>query len=73
MVFLVFHWTQGCQIFLGKTYQYGEEYSKLSHNIPKGNKVYQTAERDSKWPPIVVFFFIPRPSKILEIIGILGV
>jgi hypothetical protein len=34
---------QGCQIFLGATYQDGE-------NIPKDRKIYQLAVKYTKWP-----------------------
>jgi hypothetical protein len=34
---------QGCQIFLGPTYQNGEKYIKLPQNIPNSNKIYKMA------------------------------
>jgi hypothetical protein len=32
---------QGCQIFLGTTYQNGKKYTKSPQNIPNGPKIYQ--------------------------------
>jgi hypothetical protein len=32
---------QGCQIFIGATYQNGEKYTKLPPNIPYVHKIYQ--------------------------------
>jgi hypothetical protein len=40
---------QGCQIFLGTTYQHGEKYTKLPQNVPNGHKKYQMAVKYSKW------------------------
>jgi hypothetical protein len=34
---------QGCQIFLGKTYQNGKNYTKLPQNIPNVHKLFQMA------------------------------
>jgi hypothetical protein len=34
---------QGCQIFLGATYQNGGNYTKLPQNTPYGHKMYQLA------------------------------
>jgi hypothetical protein len=31
---------QGCQIFLGTTYQNGTKYTKWPQNIPNGRKMY---------------------------------
>jgi hypothetical protein len=34
---------QGCQMFLGTTYQYGEKYTKWPQLAPKGHKIYHLA------------------------------
>jgi hypothetical protein len=39
---------QGCNIFMGKTYQNGGKYAKLPLNIPNGRKIYQMAVQVSK-------------------------
>jgi hypothetical protein len=38
-----FRFQQGCQIFLGATYQNGEKCTKLTQIIPNGHKIYQMA------------------------------
>jgi hypothetical protein len=40
---------EGCQIFLGATYQNGKIYQKAV-NIPKGHKIYQKAIIYTKRP-----------------------
>jgi hypothetical protein len=40
---------EGCQIFLGATYQNGKIYQKAV-NIPKGHKIYQKAKRPKNIP-----------------------
>jgi hypothetical protein len=45
---------QGCQIFLGTTYQNGK-------NIPKNHKIYQMATEYIKWPQN-----IPNGHKIYQ-------
>jgi hypothetical protein len=41
------HWSagvgQGCQIFLGTTYQNGEKYIKMIKSILNGHTIYQMA------------------------------
>jgi hypothetical protein len=37
--------TQGCQIFIGTTYQNGGKYTKLPPNIPNVNKIFQMAAK----------------------------
>jgi hypothetical protein len=39
---------QGCQIFLGATYQNGKKHTKGPENIPKDGKIYQTAIKYTK-------------------------
>jgi hypothetical protein len=34
---------QGCQMFLGTTYQNGEKCTKWPQDIPNGHKIYQMA------------------------------
>jgi hypothetical protein len=46
---------QGCQIFLGTTYQNGK-------NIPKDHKIYQMATKYTKWPQNIPTSSIARPS-----------
>jgi hypothetical protein len=41
---------QGCQIYLGTTYQNGEKFTKLPQNITNGHKTYQTVVKYSKLP-----------------------
>jgi hypothetical protein len=54
---------QGCQIFLGTTYQNGKnstklpyqmatKYTKWPQNIPNGHKIYQMATKYTKWHKI---------------------
>jgi hypothetical protein len=39
---------QGCQIFLGTTYQNENKYTKTRTNIPNRNKIYQMATKYAK-------------------------
>jgi hypothetical protein len=41
---------QGCQIFLGKTYQNWQKITKLLQNIPDYNKIFQMSVVYSLWP-----------------------
>jgi hypothetical protein len=48
---------QGCQIFLGTTYQNGEKiyhirikYTKWPQNVQNGHKIYKVATKFTKWP-----------------------
>jgi hypothetical protein len=41
---------QGCQIFLGATYQNGTKYTELSHNIPNVQNIYQMSTKCTKCP-----------------------
>jgi hypothetical protein len=34
---------QGCQIFIGTTYQNGEQYTKSPQNVSNGHKIYLLA------------------------------
>jgi NAD+--asparagine ADP-ribosyltransferase len=43
-------WKQGCQIFLGATYQNGEKENKLPQNMQNVNKIYQMAVKYTKCP-----------------------
>jgi hypothetical protein len=40
---------QGCQIFLGATYQNWEKYTKRQHNIPNYHEIYQMVMKYTKW------------------------
>jgi hypothetical protein len=61
----IYHWVQGCQIFLDTIYQKGRKYTKLPLN-------YQTAIKYTKCPEYIPNvhrigipnFSIPRPSNI---------
>jgi hypothetical protein len=53
---------QGCQIFLGATYQKGEKYTKLPQNIPNYLKIYQVTSKYTKLPQN-----IPNYLKIYQI------
>jgi hypothetical protein len=48
--FLSLRLHQGCQIFIGTTYQKVEKYTKLPQNIPNCHKIYQMATKYTKWP-----------------------
>jgi hypothetical protein len=41
---------QGCQIFLGTTYQNGNKLPKSPQNIPNGHKIYEMAVKYTEWP-----------------------
>jgi hypothetical protein len=36
---------QGCQIFLGTTYQNGEKYTKWHQNVPNGHEIHEMAKK----------------------------
>jgi hypothetical protein len=70
---------QGCQIFLGTTYQNGK-------NIPNGHKIYQMATKYTIWPQNIpygrkiyqmatkyadIFYILYDPPKFTQI-GIFG-
>jgi hypothetical protein len=55
---------QGCQIFIGKTYQNGDEYTKLPQNVPNGQCITQTTVKFSKCTLNIPRFSIPRSSKM---------
>jgi hypothetical protein len=52
-----FSFSQGCQIFLGTTYQNGK-------NIPNNQIIYQMAEIQTKWSENIPTSSIASPSKI---------
>jgi hypothetical protein len=43
---------QGCQIFLGATYQNGRKYTETGVNMLNGRKIYQMAVKLTKWSQI---------------------
>jgi hypothetical protein len=53
---------QGCQIFLGATYQNKEKYTKTGGNIQNGHTVYQMAVKLTKWPLNIPTSSIATPS-----------
>jgi hypothetical protein len=58
--------SQGCQIFLGTTYQNRENIPKQPQNIPNGHKIYAIAVKyvDQVDIEFTNIFFIARQSKI---------
>jgi hypothetical protein len=59
---------QGCQIFLGTTYQNGGKYTKWPQNIPNGHYIIPIRPIGNK---IYQHFPLQDPTKITEI-GIFG-
>jgi hypothetical protein len=59
---------QGCQIFLGTTYQKGENipnnlrYSKWLQNIPNSRKINQMTVKWTKWPLSIKYTNIYPPK-----------
>jgi hypothetical protein len=50
---------QGCQIFLGATYQNGGIYTQWPQNVPYGHKIYQLALKFIVQMFIKIFQHIP--------------
>jgi hypothetical protein len=55
---------QGCQIYLGTTYQNEEKFTKIAQNIPNYNKIPKMATKYTK----KVFQGLPKYIKV-EIFG----
>jgi hypothetical protein len=49
---------QGCQIFLGTTYQNGKKSTKCLQNLPNGHKLYQNVVKYTK--PFYIFEGLPK-------------
>jgi hypothetical protein len=58
---------QGCQIFLGKIYQYGKIYTKLPQNIPNSRKIYWMAINGPNSHKIYQHLPLQDPPKFIKI------
>jgi hypothetical protein len=55
--------TQGCQIFLCKTYQNGKKYTKCPQNALNGHKLYRLTIKKHKMAIKLPTSSIARPTK----------
>jgi hypothetical protein len=59
--------SQGCQIFLGTTYQNGTKIFPNDRKIcQKCHKTYEMVVKYSEWPQNLPTFSAPRPSKMYQ-------
>jgi hypothetical protein len=63
---------QGCQIFLGTTYQNGKKYTKLPQNVPDGHTMYHFAAKQTKWSLINANIFHRKAFQNLPKYGFFG-
>jgi hypothetical protein len=53
---------QGCQIFLGTTYQNGKKYTEILQNIPNGQKIFQNGRTINQIYKKYTTLSISKPS-----------